>query len=178
VNVSARSLTDPTFPAQVTEALRRHRTPASRLVLEITESVAVSEQEIVDEVLARLRSSGVQVSLDDFGTGFSSLASVTRMPVDEIKIDRSFVDEMIDSAAAGAVVRAAVELGVRLGLRVVAEGIETIEQRAALIALGCPAAQGYHFCKPMPADKIVQALTQLARSAPANVTQLRADDAM
>jgi diguanylate cyclase (GGDEF)-like protein len=175
VNVSARSLTDPTFPAQVTEALRRHRTPASRLVLEITESVAVSEQEIVDEVLARLRTSGVQVSLDDFGTGFSSLSSVTRMPVDEIKIDRSFVDEMIDSAAAGAVVRAAVELGARLGVRVVAEGIETIEQRAALIALGCPSAQGYHFCKPMPADKIVSALTQLARSAPPNVTQLRAD---
>ncbi|MDI6098360.1 bifunctional diguanylate cyclase/phosphodiesterase [Actinoplanes sp. NEAU-A12] len=176
VNVSARSLTDPTFPAQVTEVLRRHRTPASRLVLEITESVAVSEQEIVDEVLARLRSSGVQVSLDDFGTGFSSLASVTRMPIDEIKIDRSFVDEMIDSAAAGAVVRGAVELGSRLGVRVVAEGIETIEQRAALIAVGCPTAQGYHFCKPMPADKIVQALSQLARSAPTNVTQLRADD--
>ncbi|SDT70249.1 bifunctional diguanylate cyclase/phosphodiesterase [Actinoplanes derwentensis] len=177
VNVSARSLTDPTFPAQVTEALRRHRTPASRLVLEITESVAVSEQDIVDEVLARLRASGVQVSLDDFGTGFSSLSSVTRMPVDEIKIDRSFVDEMIDSAAAGAVVRGAVELGARLGVRVVAEGIETIEQRAALIALGCPSAQGYHFCKPMPADKIVQALTQLARSAPSNVKQLRTDGA-
>ncbi|MFC7531427.1 putative bifunctional diguanylate cyclase/phosphodiesterase [Actinoplanes sp. GCM10030250] len=177
VNVSARSLTDPTFPAQVTEALRRHRTPASRLVLEITESVAVSEQDIVDEVLARLRSSGVQVSLDDFGTGFSSLASVTRMPVDEIKIDRSFVDEMIDSAAAGAVVRGAVELGARLGVRVVAEGIETVEQRAALIALGCPSAQGYHFCKPMPADKIVQALSQLAAAAPSNVTQLRADGA-
>ncbi|WP_430783272.1 putative bifunctional diguanylate cyclase/phosphodiesterase [Actinoplanes sp. G11-F43] len=176
VNVSARSLTDPTFPAQVTEALRRHRTPASRLVLEITESVAVSEQEIVDEVLARLRASGVQVSLDDFGTGFSSLSSVTRMPVDEIKIDRSFVIEMIDSAAAGAVVRGAVELGARLGVRVVAEGIETIEQRAALIALGCPNAQGYHFCKPMPADKIVQALSQLARTAPANVTQLRTDE--
>ncbi|MEV6343549.1 EAL domain-containing protein [Actinoplanes sp. NPDC051851] len=177
VNVSARSLTDPTFPTQVTEALRRHRTPASRLVLEITESVAVSEQEIVDEVLARLRAGGVQVSLDDFGTGFSSLSSVTRMPVDEIKIDRSFVDEMIDSAAAGAVVRGAVELGARLGVRVVAEGIETIEQRAALIALGCPSAQGYHFCKPMPADKIVQALAQLAESSPATVTQLRADGA-
>ncbi|BCJ44479.1 hypothetical protein GCM10010168_12930 [Actinoplanes ianthinogenes] len=177
VNVSARSLTDPTFPAQVTEALRRHRTPASRLVLEITESVAVSEQEIVDEVLARLRAGGVQVSLDDFGTGFSSLASVTRMPVDEIKIDRSFVDEMIDSPAAGAVVRGAVELGARLGVRVVAEGIETIEQRAALIALGCPSAQGYHFCKPMPADKIVQALSQLRTSSSATVTPLRADGA-
>ncbi|AEV81869.1 diguanylate cyclase [Actinoplanes sp. SE50] len=179
VNVSARSLTDPTFPAQVTEALRRHRTPASRLVLEITESVAVSERDIVDEVLARLRATGVQMSLDDFGTGFSSLASVTRVPVDEIKIDRSFVDEMIDSVAAGAVVRGAVELGARLGVRVVAEGIETIEQRAALIALGCPSAQGYHFCKPMPADKIVQALTQLRRSSTgeATITPLRADGA-
>ncbi|WP_285471502.1 bifunctional diguanylate cyclase/phosphodiesterase [Actinoplanes sp. NBRC 101535] len=177
VNVSARSLTDPTFPVQVAEALRRHRTPASRLVLEITESVAVSEQEIVDEVLARLRALDVQISLDDFGTGFSSLSSVTRMPFDEIKIDRSFVDEMIDSAAAGAVVRGAVELGARLGVRVVAEGIETVEQRAALIALGCPTAQGYHFCKPMPADKIVQALSQLAEAAPAPVTRLRADDA-
>jgi diguanylate cyclase len=177
VNVSARSLTDPTFPAQVTEALRRHRTPASRLVLEITESVAVSEQDIVDEVLARLRATGVQMSLDDFGTGFSSLSSVTRMPVDEIKIDRSFVEEMIDKPAAGAVVRGAVELGARLGVRVVAEGIETIEQRAALIALGCPSAQGYHFCKPMPADKIVQALSQLRTSSSATVTPLRADGA-
>jgi EAL domain-containing protein (putative c-di-GMP-specific phosphodiesterase class I) len=99
------------------------------------------------------------------------------MPVDEIKIDRSFVDEMIDKPAAGAVVRGAVELGARLGVRVVAEGIETIEQRAALIALGCPSAQGYHFCKPMPADKIVQALSQLRQASSATVTPLRADGA-
>jgi EAL domain-containing protein (putative c-di-GMP-specific phosphodiesterase class I) len=97
---------------------------------------------------------------------------VTRAPVDEIKIDRSFVDDMIDSPAAEAVVRGAVELGSRLGVRVVAEGVETIEQRAALIALNCPTAQGYHFCKPMPADRIVQALTQLASSALDNVHQL------
>jgi diguanylate cyclase (GGDEF)-like protein len=177
VNVSARSLLDPGFPAQVTEALRHHRTPASSLVLEITESVAVSEQAIVDDVLAELRDAGVQLSLDDFGTGYSSLAIVTRAPVDEIKIDRSFVDDMIDSAAAEAVVRGAVELGARLGVRVVAEGVETTEQRAALIDLGCPIAQGYHFCKPMPADRIVQALTQLAEAAPDNIRSLRADDA-
>nr|WP_296069605.1 bifunctional diguanylate cyclase/phosphodiesterase [uncultured Actinoplanes sp.] len=177
VNVSARSLLDPAFPAQVADALRRHRSPASRLVLEITESVAVSEQDIVDEVLAELRGTGVQLSLDDFGTGYSSLAIVTRAPVDEIKIDRSFVDDMIDLSAAEAVVRGAVELGNRLGVRVVAEGVETIEQRAALVALGCPTAQGYHFCKPMPADRIVQALTQLADAALDNVHPLRADDA-
>jgi len=178
VNVSARSLLDPGFPAQVADALRRHRAPASQLVLEITESVAVSEQDIVDDVLAELRGSGVQLSLDDFGTGYSSLAIVTRAPVDEIKIDRSFVDNMIDSPAAGAVVRGAVELAARLGVRVVAEGVETTEQRAALIALGCPSAQGYHFCRPMPADRIVQALTQLAEAAaPNNIRTLRADDA-
>jgi diguanylate cyclase (GGDEF)-like protein len=176
VNVSARSLLDPGFPAQVADALRRHRAPASRLVLEITESVAVSEEEIVDDVLAELRDSGVQLSLDDFGTGYSSLAIVTRAPFDEIKIDRSFVDNMIDSAAAEAVVRGAVELGARLSVRVVAEGVETTEQRAALIALNCPIAQGYHFCKPMPADRIVQALTQLAEAAPDNIRPLRADE--
>ena len=178
VNVSARSLLDPGFPAQVAEALRRHREPASRLVLEITESVAVSEQDVVDDVLAELRDMGVQLSLDDFGTGYSSLAIVTRVPVDEIKIDRSFVDDMIDLPAAEAVVRGAVELGSRLGVRVVAEGVETTEQRAALIALNCPTAQGYHFCKPMPADRIVQALVQLTEAAAsAPVLQLRADDA-
>ncbi|MCY1142959.1 bifunctional diguanylate cyclase/phosphodiesterase [Actinoplanes sp. Pm04-4] len=177
VNVSARSLLDPTFPAQVAEALRRHRAPASYLVLEITESVAVSQERIVDEVLAELRDMGVQLSLDDFGTGYSSLAIVTRVPVDEIKIDRSFVDDMIERPAAEAVVRGAVELGARLGVRVVAEGVETTEQRAALIALKCPIAQGYHFCKPMPADKIVRALIALAEAAPDNIRPLRADDA-
>jgi diguanylate cyclase (GGDEF)-like protein len=177
VNVSARSLLDPGFPAQVADALRHHRTPASSLVLEITESVAVSDLAIVDDVLAELRTAGVQLSLDDFGTGYSSLSIVTRAPVDEIKIDRSFVDDMIDSSAAEAVVRGAVELGARLGVRVVAEGVETTEQRAALIELGCPNAQGYHFCKPMPADRIVQALTQLNEAAPNNIRPLRADDA-
>ena len=177
VNVSARSLLDATFPAQIGDLLRRHRLPAHRLVLEVTESVAVSDQEIVDEVLAGLREMRVQISVDDFGTGFSSLSFVTRVPVDELKVDRSFVAEMIDSTAAEAVVRGAVELGVRLGARVVAEGVETAEQRAALLALGCTAAQGYHFCRPLPADKIVGALRQLAESAPAKIVPLRADDA-
>jgi diguanylate cyclase (GGDEF)-like protein len=178
VNVAARSLLDPTFPAQVADALRRHRMPASSLVLEITESVAVSEQDIVDDVLGELRDSGIQLSLDDFGTGYSSLAIVTRVPVDEIKIDRSFVDDMIDLPAAEAVVRGAVELGSRLGVRVVAEGVETTEQRAALMALNCPTAQGYHFCKPMPADRIVSALIRLNEAAhDAEILPLRADDA-
>jgi len=177
VNISARSLVDTTLPGQIADLLRRHHLPANRLVLEITESVAVSEQEIVDEVLAALREMGVQLSVDDFGTGYSSLSFVTRVEVDELKVDRSFVEAMIESHAAAAVVRGAVELGARLGARVVAEGVETAEQRAALIALGCSAAQGYHFCQPLPVDKIVAALRQLAVAAPAKVLPLRADDA-
>jgi diguanylate cyclase (GGDEF)-like protein len=177
VNVSARSLLDPAFPGQVADALRLHRMAAHRLVLEITESVAVSDQEIVDEVLAALRETGVQLSMDDFGTGFSSLSFVNRVTVDELKVDRSFVAEMIDSPAAEAIVRGAIELGARLGARVVAEGVETIEQRAALSAMGCVAAQGYHFCQPLPADKIVHALRQLGEVSSAKIVPLRADDA-
>jgi EAL domain-containing protein (putative c-di-GMP-specific phosphodiesterase class I) len=177
VNVSARSLLDPTLPAQIADLLRRHRLPAAQLVLEITESVAVSDEEIVDEVLGSLRAMGVQLSVDDFGTGYSSLSFITRIEVDELKVDRSFVDDMIESPAAEAVVRGAVELGARLGARVVAEGVETAEQRAALIALGCTSAQGYHFCRPLPAEKIVDVLRQLSEAAPARVVPLRADDA-
>jgi diguanylate cyclase (GGDEF)-like protein len=177
VNVSARSLLDPTLPAQIADLLRRHRMPAEQLVLEITESVAVSDSGIVDEVLANLREMRVQLSVDDFGTGFSSLSFVTRVSIDELKVDRSFVDDMIDSTAAHAVVQGAVELGRRLGARVVAEGVETTAQRSALIDLGCQVAQGYHFCRPLPADKIVAALRQLDDAAPAKILPLRADDA-
>ncbi len=177
VNISARSLLDATFPAQIADLLRRHRLTAGQLVLEITESIAVSDEVIVDEVLAALREMGVQVSVDDFGTGYSSLSFITRVPVDELKVDRSFVAGMIESAAAEAVVRGAVEMGERLGARVVAEGVETAEQRAALLALGCRIAQGYHFCRPLPADRIVAALQQLAEAAPARIVPLRADDA-
>ncbi|MGA5304164.1 putative bifunctional diguanylate cyclase/phosphodiesterase [Nucisporomicrobium flavum] len=176
VNISARSLLDATFPAQVADALRRHRMVPAQLVLEITESLAVSDQGVVDEVLAALRELQVQISVDDFGTGFSSLAFVTRVQVDELKVDRSFVTEMIDSAAAAAVVRGAVELGARLGARVVAEGVETADQRAALLALGCTAAQGYHFSRPLPAERIVSALRQLADAAPAKIVPLRTDE--
>ncbi|MCW6008423.1 EAL domain-containing protein [Micromonospora sp. CPCC 205371] len=177
VNLSARSLLDPRLPADIGELLRRHRVPAHRLVLEITETVVLSELEIIDEVLGSLRDLGVQLSVDDFGTGFSSLTFLTRIAVDELKVDRSFVRKMADSPEAAAIVRTTVGLGRELGLRVVAEGVETADQRAALAALGCSAAQGYHFFKPMPADKIVAVLRSLLDSAQAQVFPLRADGA-
>ncbi|GAA4577752.1 hypothetical protein GCM10023176_51880 [Micromonospora coerulea] len=177
VNLSARSLLDPRLPAEIGEALRRHQVPPRRLVLEITETVVMSELEIIDEVLATLRAMGVQLAVDDFGTGFSSLTFLTRIAVDELKVDRSFVVRMADSPEAAAIVRTTVGLAHELGLRVVAEGVETAEQRNALAELGCTAAQGYHFFKPMPADKIGAVLGSLRDTAQRNVFPLRADGA-
>ncbi|PZF87413.1 putative bifunctional diguanylate cyclase/phosphodiesterase [Micromonospora deserti] len=177
VNLSARSLLDPRLPGEIADALRRHQVPAHRLVLEITETVVMSELEVIDEVLATLRSMGVQLAVDDFGTGFSSLTFLTRIAVDELKVDRSFVIRMADSPEAAAIVRTTVGLAHELGLRVVAEGVETAEQRMALAELGCGAAQGYHFFKPMPADKIGAVLGQLLDEARPNVFPLRADGA-
>ncbi|WP_328380883.1 bifunctional diguanylate cyclase/phosphodiesterase [Micromonospora zamorensis] len=177
VNLSARSLLDPRLPAEIADALRRHQVPPHRLVLEITETVVMSELEVIDEVLATLRSMGVQLAVDDFGTGFSSLTFLTRIAVDELKVDRSFVIRMTDSPEAAAIVRTTVGLAHELGLRVVAEGVETAEQRMALAELGCTSAQGYHFFKPMPADKIGAVLGTLRDSAESNVFRLRADGA-
>ncbi|MFF5215677.1 putative bifunctional diguanylate cyclase/phosphodiesterase [Micromonospora sp. NPDC000442] len=177
VNLSARSLLNPRLPAEIADALRRHQVPADRLVLEITETVVMSELEVIDQVLTSLRSMGVQLAVDDFGTGFSSLAFLTRVAVDELKVDRSFVLQMADSPQAAAIVRSTVGLAHQLGLRVVAEGVETAAQRSALVELGCTAAQGYHFFKPMPADKIAAVLNSLAAQPPTNVLPLRADGA-
>jgi diguanylate cyclase (GGDEF)-like protein len=175
VNMSPRSLLDPRLPAEVAELLRRHRVPARRLVLEITETVVMSELEVIDEVLAGLRDLGVQLAVDDFGTGYSSLTFLTRIRVDEVKVDRAFVAKMVDSPEAAAIVRTTVELGKELGLRVVAEGVETDEQKKLLTAMGCGAAQGYHFFKPMPAENIAAVLGKLAATAQARVIRLRAD---
>ncbi|WP_033339524.1 putative bifunctional diguanylate cyclase/phosphodiesterase [Catenuloplanes japonicus] len=177
VNLSARNLLDPRLPGEVGALLRRHHLPAHLLVLEITETVAMSRTDVVDEVIDGLHDLGVQLSLDDFGTGFSSLSFITRIPVDELKVDRSFVRDMADSTRATAVIRATVELGRRLNARVVAEGVETADQRAALVSLGCDSGQGYHFCRPVRRDKIIMLLRTLRDSAArATVVPLRAAD--
>jgi diguanylate cyclase (GGDEF)-like protein len=177
VNLSARNLLDPRLPADVADLLRQHRMPAHRLVVEITETVVMSELEVVDEVLAGLRALGIGLSVDDFGTGYSSLTFLTRITVDELKVDRTFVRGMADSAEAAAIVRTTVELARELGLRVVAEGVETADQRAALTALGCTAAQGFHFFRPMPAENLLGVLRSLAGNAQPRVVPLRADGA-
>jgi diguanylate cyclase (GGDEF)-like protein len=157
VNVSPRSLLDPRFPDSIKASLDRHGLPPEALVIEVTESLMLSQLEVVDEVLGALRAAGIQLALDDFGTGYSSLSTLARVPVQELKIDRGFVEGM-DSPAEAAVVRSTVELGRSLQVLVVAEGVESEDQRRRLWELGCPAGQGYLFARAMPLDMLLAAL--------------------
>jgi diguanylate cyclase (GGDEF)-like protein len=157
VNVSPRSLLDPRFPDSIKASLDRHGLPPEALVIEVTESLMLSQLEVVDEVLGALRAAGIMLALDDFGTGYSSLSTLARVPVQELKIDRSFVSGM-DSQAEAAVVRSTVELGRSLEVMVVAEGVESEDQRRRLWELGCPAGQGYLFARAMPLEALLAAL--------------------
>lgn len=158
VNVSPRSLLDPAFPDATLAALARHQLAPEALTIELTETLTLSQLEVVDDVLHALRDLGITLALDDFGTGYSSLATIARVPVHELKIDRSFVSGMAGSTQ-NAIVRSTIELGRSLDLLVVAEGIEVEEQRRRLWALGCPAGQGHLFARPLPADEFVARLT-------------------
>jgi diguanylate cyclase (GGDEF)-like protein len=157
VNISPRSLLDAGFPHLISVALDRYHLPPSALIIELTETLTLSSLGVVDEVLHTLRELGVMLALDDFGTGYSSLATVARVPIDELKIDRSFVAG-IAGATENAIVRTTIELGRSLGILVVAEGIESAEQRERLWSLGCDAGQGHLFSRPVPADRLISRL--------------------
>jgi diguanylate cyclase (GGDEF)-like protein len=153
VNLSARNLLDPQLPEQVEEALGRNGAPASALSFELTESFLMADPTRSIGVLGRLADVGVELSIDDFGTGYSSLSYLRRLPIDEIKIDRSFVMRMHVDADDAMIVRATVDLGRNLGFRVVAEGVENAETWDQLCVLGCDVAQGYFLARAMvPAD--------------------------
>jgi diguanylate cyclase (GGDEF)-like protein len=154
VNLAARSLLDRQLPHDVAAVLARHSLPPDRLVLEITESTATSELEVVEEVLGRLRRLGVALSVDDFGTGYSSLAFLQRTAVNELKVDRSFVVGMLGSDSDMALVRTTIQLAHSLGARAVAEGVEDAALAEALRELGCDLAQGYWLARPVPPAEI------------------------
>ncbi|MCB1996952.1 MAG: EAL domain-containing protein, partial [Rhodoferax sp.] len=156
VNVSARQLRDPDFGASVLGMLAHHGLRPQDLEIEITESLFAGDAGLVERALAPLRAAGVQVALDDFGTGFSSLSALRHLPVDVMKIDRSFVIDLGRSSASDAVVRSVIALARDLGKRVVAEGVETALQQQRLIALGCDEVQGYRYAKPLPAEDFAQ----------------------
>jgi diguanylate cyclase (GGDEF)-like protein len=159
VNASPRSLLDQSYVALVTARLAAHGARGGDLVIELTESLTPGQVDLIGEVLGSLRTAGVRFALDDFGTGFSSLSLLAKVPVYELKIDRSFVGAMGSAAEAAAVVRSTIDLGRSLELMVVAEGVETDEQRAALVDLGCAAGQGHLFARPMTADALLEILS-------------------
>jgi diguanylate cyclase (GGDEF)-like protein len=149
VNLSPRTLLDQDLPDVVGGLLERFGVPASLLRLELTESFLVADSGRSDAVLSRLARLGVGLSIDDFGTGFSSLSYLKRLPIEEIKIDRSFVSQMLDRVEDFTIVRATVELGRNLGLRVVAEGVQDRETFDRLGDFGCDEAQGYYISRPL-----------------------------
>ncbi len=153
VNVSSRSLIEPTFPERVRSALARAGLPASSLLLEMTETAVITDLGRVEQTLHALRELGVWLSLDDYGTGQSSLSYIRSLPVQEVKIDRSFISGITENSGDAAVARATIELGHALGLQVVAEGIEDEPTRQLLADWGCDLLQGYLVSRPLkPAD--------------------------
>ncbi|MGI8666169.1 MAG: putative bifunctional diguanylate cyclase/phosphodiesterase [Jatrophihabitans sp.] len=153
VNLSARNISDPELPARVARTLARTGVPASRVILEITESSVMGDPAQTLPVLHQLRDLGVCISLDDFGTGYSSLSYLQRLPVGEVKIDRSFVMGLSgeDRVSTRALIQTIIGLGAALGLRIVAEGIEDEATLVELRTMGCDVAQGYHISRPVSA---------------------------
>ena len=166
VNLSARSLQDADLVDEVDRLLRRHGVPAHRLTLEVTEGSVMADPARAVALLHRLRDLGVRLSVDDFGTGYSSLSYLKRLPVQEVKIDRSFVTPLREGGEDVAIVRAIVDLGRHLGLEVVAEGIEDTVTWNLLASMGCDLGQGWHLSRPMPAaDLLPWLVTRMSRTA-------------
>ena len=150
VNLSANSLVDADLPGEIASMLAARGVPPAALQLEITEKFLMADRDRARNILTRLRESGVQISVDDFGAGFSSLSYLRDLPVDELKLDRSFILPMAGSALAAVLVASTIALAHSLGLRIVAEGVETDIAYAALKRMGCDQAQGFYVSRPVP----------------------------
>lgn len=160
VNLSAKQFTQPNLLEQIKEALRVTGLDPHSLKLEITESVVMEKMEAVTETLRQLKALGVELSIDDFGTGYSSLSYLHRLPIDTLKIDRSFVSQMSQKGENREIVRTIITLAQSLGLKVVAEGIETSEQMAQLRRLKCEGGQGFLFSRPVEAQAASELLAR------------------
>ncbi|MET8120650.1 EAL domain-containing protein [Micromonospora sp. NPDC005189] len=167
LNVSVRDLHTGEIADQIADRLARYQVPAERLQLEITEGALMADPRRVLATISRLHRIGVAIALDDFGTGYSSLQHLRRLPLSEVKVDRSFVLGMAEDADDAAIVRSMIDLAGALGLRVVAEGVEDERTWRMLHAAGCDAAQGWFYARPMPAEELV---TWLARYRPVRPT--------
>ncbi len=165
VNVSPRQIADPVFPATVAESLAQAGLPGAALHLEVTETAAMLNPKVAVEVLSAVRELGVKIAVDDFGTGYSSLAYMKMLPLNKLKIDRSFIRGMGESRDDAAIVAATVELAHKLGLAVTAEGVETDEQRRKLISLGCEEIQGFLIARPMKLEVLADFLADWSGQA-------------
>ena len=158
VNVSSVQFQQPEFVRNVEALLAETQAPPGRLVLEVTESLLMREPTRVRNTMLKLRAQGIRFALDDFGTGYSSLSYLKRLPLDELKIDQSFVQQVLESSANAAIVESTIALAKSLNLDVIAEGVETPAHQAWLMAHGCHAFQGYLFGRPMPMEEMEQAV--------------------
>jgi EAL domain-containing protein (putative c-di-GMP-specific phosphodiesterase class I) len=163
VNLSARQLTDPDVVSTIQDALRRFGFPPQRLMVEVTESTVVEDADAAEVALRAIAALGVTVAIDDFGTGYSSLVYLKRYDLHALKVDRSFVAGLGINAEDDAIVASIVNLAGAVGAVCIAEGVETREQHAALVALGCDYAQGFLFGRPVPAEELGRALADCAR---------------
>jgi EAL domain-containing protein (putative c-di-GMP-specific phosphodiesterase class I) len=162
VNVSAQQFRQPDFVSQVKEILRHTGAPSKALKLELTESLLVHDIEDIVVKMRQLRDFGVGFSLDDFGTGFSSLNYLKRLPLDQLKIDQSFVRDVLTDPNGAAIARTVIALGKSMGLAVIAEGVETEGQRGFLVKNDCHIFQGYLFSKPLPAPLFLEFANNVA----------------
>ena len=158
VNCAARQFREPGFDEVVAQALKASGLPGSRLCLELTEDVMLQRNDHQLELLHRLRDRGVTLSIDDYGTGYSSLAYLKHYAPRSLKIDRYFVNDVVSDPTSAAIVSATIAMAHDLGLEVIAEGVETEEQAAHLLAEGCDLAQGYYYSHPQSNDAVTKLL--------------------
>lgn len=156
INVSQVQFRHPHFIDMLRQALADTGAPPERVELEITESMAMEEPDLLIERLAEIKRTGVSIAIDDFGTGFSSLSYLQRLCVDRLKIDRAFVTEITDAARGSSIAEMVIELGRNLGLSIIAEGVEDERQAQILQSLGCPLAQGYLFARPLAPAALIE----------------------
>ena len=159
VNLSASSLIDSDLPERVGTMLSARGLPPTALMLEITEDFLMVDRDRARDILTRLRASGIKISVDDFGTGYSSLAYLRDLPIDELKLDQSFVFPMAEDARAAALVVSTIDLAHGLGLKMVAEGVENSVAYDELVRYGCDFAQGYFMSRPISAEALDEWLT-------------------
>jgi EAL domain-containing protein (putative c-di-GMP-specific phosphodiesterase class I) len=160
VNISARCLQDDSLPEQVLTCLSANGLAPRQLTLEITESTMTRHPDITSARLNRLREAGILIAIDDFGTGYSTMSTLSVLPVDAIKIDRTFVTRCAEQPTARAILQAIIQLATAMNLKVIAEGIETEQQRQTLMSVGSDCGQGYLFYRPLTVEQLEAVLAE------------------